>query len=255
VGVGAGGPHLYLGTSAWVGMHVDEPLFDLTGVGSLCAADPGRFFLIGEMENAGSCLKWFRDQLAREERERGERMGRGPYALLDEMAGRAEEGSGRLLFLPWMMGERCPFTQSTVRGAFLNLSFRHTRAHLVRAVMEGVAYHLRWIAEVVEGMGLPLPSLKVCGGGARSDIWAQILADVLGKKVERVASPHHVGSLGASIIARVALGKTDFRSAEREIGVEKEFLPSERRGIYDQLYQEFKSLQSTLSEFFERLNS
>ncbi len=255
VGVGAGGPHLYLGTSAWVGMHVEEPLFDLTGVGSLCAADPERFFLIGEMENAGSCLKWFRDQLAREERERGERMGRGPYALLDEMAGRVEAGSGKLLFLPWMMGERCPFIQSTVRGAFLNLSFRHTKAHLVRAVMEGVAYHLRWIAEVVEGMGLSLPSLRICGGGAKSEVWSQILADVLGKKVERVASPHHVGSLGASIVARVGLGKTDFRSAEREVKVEREFLPSEGREIYDPLYREFKSLQPMLSEFFERLNA
>jgi len=78
---------------------------------------------------------------------------------------------------------------------------------------------------------------------------------VLGKKVERVASPHHVGSLGASIVARVGLGKTDFRSAEREVKVEREFLPSEGREIYDPLYREFKSLQPMLSEFFERLNA
>ncbi|MEM2865558.1 MAG: FGGY-family carbohydrate kinase [Candidatus Hadarchaeales archaeon] len=256
VAVGAGGPHLYIGTSAWIGAHVEEPLFDLTGVGSICAADPSKFFLIGEMENAGACLKWFRETLAREERERAEREGKGPYQLLDELAAGVEAGSGKLLFLPWMMGERCPFTQSTARGAFLNLTFGHTKGHLVRAVLEGVAYHMRWILEVVEGMGLSLPSLRACGGGAKSEVWLQIFADVMGKKVERVSSPHHVGSLGAATIARVGLGKTDFPSAERSVRVEGEFLPSEKdREIYDRMYGEFKGMQGRLSEVFERLNT
>jgi len=256
VAVGAGGPHLYIGTSAWIGAHVEEPLFDLTGVGSICSADPSKFFLIGEMENAGACLKWFRENLAREERERAEREGKGPYQLLDELAARVEAGSEKLLFLPWMMGERCPFTQSTARGAFLNLTFGHTKGHLIRAIMEGVAYHMRWILEVVEGMGLPLPSLRACGGGAKSEVWLQIFADVMGKRVERISFPHHVGSVGAATIARVGLGKTDFPSAEKSVKVEREFLPSEeKREIYDRMYEEFKGMQGRLSEVFERLNT
>ncbi|MCU0270765.1 MAG: FGGY-family carbohydrate kinase [Acidimicrobiales bacterium] len=203
VGSGAvrpGDVHVCLGTSGWVCVTTPTGR-DLArhGVFALPAPQPGLFALVGEMETAGECLDWIATRLA--EGDDHARIG----ALLDE-AGSVPAGSDGLLFLPWLYGERSPVTDTTLRGGFLNLSLEHTRAHLVRAVLEGVACNLRWTLEVLAAAGHTGTTLRVIGGGARSDLWLQVLADATRRTVEVPAHPFAAGAMGAALTAAVGVG-------------------------------------------------
>lgn len=256
VGIGSGAirkgkKHLYLGTSSWIGLHTDEILVDPKAAGgTLFSGDPTKLIFCEEMESAGACMKWFRDVLGEEEKEIERSTGKSAYGLLDELAEKAEPGSRRLIFTPWMAGERCPFTDPNVRGGFINLSLRHEKKHLVRAVMEGVAYNARWVQENVERLGLKDQSLRACGGGAKSDIWLQIFADVMNKKIERIPSPQDVGCMGAAYVALVGLSVfKNFDSIEDAITIEKEFYPNdENRKVYNGIYDIFKTVPERLAD-------
>jgi len=254
---GEGQAHLYTGSSGWIATHVTEPRFDVTlGIGSICSAIPDKLLLIGQMENAGACLKWFRDALGGEEKAEAQRRHMRAYQVLDELAREVEPGAGKLIFMPWMLGERCPVINPALRGAFINLGFNHSKGHLVRAILEGVAYNTRWVLEGIEGLGFKVESLNAAGGGALSEVWLQIYADVLGKRIRQVQSPQEAGSRGAALMALVGLGiYNDFDSVAELVPLGRELEPGdEHRAIYDELYGCFKQLYEQLVLVYGRLN-
>jgi len=258
--IGDGEAHVYIGTSSWIGVHLRPEMYTLdpdTGMGTIFSGDPEKLLLTGEMENSGNCYRWFRDELGYKEVEEAKKAGKDPYYILDNEASKIPPGSDKLIFLPWMLGERAPLQDHTVRGGFVNLSLRHTRAHMVRAVLEGVAYHLRWIVDCIERLGFKIEWLNACGGGAQSPIWMQILADVTGKEIRRVHAPLDAPSLGTAMMVGVGLKVyKDFETAAKKlIKIEKVFTPDEKnRKVYEKLYGCFKEIYARLEDVFYELN-
>jgi xylulokinase len=198
VGSGAvrpGDAHVCLGTSSWLCVTTTK-VADLPthGVFSLPAAAPGTFATVGEMETAGECLDWLAGVVEAD------------VGSLIAQAADVPVGCEGLGFAPWLFGERAPVNDTAIRGVFLGLSLGHTRAHLVRSVLEGVAHNLVWLLEVAAGRGLAPRRLRIIGGGARSALWMQIVADATGLEVDAVEYPQFAGARGAALCAAVGTG-------------------------------------------------
>jgi xylulokinase len=253
--VGEGEGHIYLGTSGWVGVVTEKSPTGRYGVATIQSADPTKCFLIAEMETAGICLQWIADQFYRQEQSDPEM--ENIFALMDAAVQEVEAGSGRILFTPWMYGERSPVSDVYVRSTFLNLSCDHQREHMLRAVYEGVAYNLRWILEIMSHkFGWQQEVIRTIGGGARSDPWLQIIADVTGKRVEKVANPQQVGAVGAALVAAVGLDVyPDFQALKKVIQVTRTFEPNvANAGVYDELFDAYKKVYRTLKGIYRQLN-
>src|SRR5262249_34087550 len=199
--------HLYVGTSSWLTCHVPYKKTDLLhNMASLPSAIPGRYFVANEQETAGAALKFLRDRVLFDGSPPA-----GAYREFDRMAGQSPPGSGGVIFTPWLYGERTPVEDRFVRGGVHNPSLSATRDDLVRAVFEGVALNARWLLRAVERFtGHTLDPIRFIGGGARSAVWCQIFADVLGRTVEQVADPVNANARGAAMLAAVALGELTF---------------------------------------------
>lgn len=255
VGSGAISPgrmHLYLGTSAWVAAVIPEFSLLAEGLMPNACCDENNNALLGEMDNAGGCLKWFHEQLlSREDEEAAARDGLTIFQYMDRLADPVPPGSDGLIFLPWMWGERAPVEDDNVRGGFTSLALNHTKGHMIRAVLEGVGYHLRWIFSAVEKTGITQKEANVIGGGATTAIWLQILADITGVKLLQVEDPLDACARGAAMTAAVGLGfYKDFTEVEQAIKMTgKEFTPNpEHRVLYDNAYAQFRSLYPPLSD-------
>lgn len=239
--------HLYIGTSSWISGHVPfKKTAPTSNVASIPAALPGRYLIADEHETAGACLTFLRDNL-----------GLAPdLATLNAMAGAVPAGSGRVLFTPWLNGERSPVDDHTVRGGFHNLSLTTTAEQLVRSAFEGVAYNSRWLLEAVEKfVGRRLDSLAFIGGGADSDLWAQIHADVLGREIRQVADPVLANVRGAGLLALVALGRVTVEEIPAMVAIRRTFVPDPATaGEYDLLFGEFVELYKQTKGIFKRLN-
>jgi xylulokinase len=238
--------HLYVGTSSWLTCHVPSKKTDLLrNMATLPSAIPGRYFIANEQETAGACLTFLRDTLFFPDDGLGS--GTAPanfYARLDEQAASVPPGAGGVIFTPWLYGERTPVEDHTIRGGFHNLSLRSTRAHMVRAVLEGVACNGRWLLEAVEAFaGRRLESLRFIGGGARSEVWCQIYADVLNRRIEQVRDPVEANVRGAGLIAAAGLGYMGFEAVPGAVEVAQVFAPRpEHRRTYDRVYGAFRAL-------------
>jgi xylulokinase len=182
---------------------------------------------------------------------------RDVYGLVTEQAQEIPPGSRNLLYLPWPIGERCPFINPFVRSAFLNLSFDHNRPHMVRAVLEGVAYNTRWVKEALSTMGHEITQLNICGGGAKSDLWMQIFADVLNVPLRRVTTLQDAGTVGVALVAAVALGEyKSFDELEKIFTYDKEVNPDpERVTTYEKLYKAFRDIFDQFSGVCYQLNA
>ncbi len=204
VGMGivkAGAVSATIGTSGVVFAATDRPALDTHGrVHTFCHAVPGRWHVMGVTQGAGLSLRWFRDQFGA-----GTDDGRDPYERLSEEAARAPAGSDGALWAPYLMGERTPHLDPRARAALVGLTAIHTRAHVVRAIMEGVAFSLRDTFEIFREMSVPVETIRLGGGGARSHVWRQIQADVYGRAVETVAAEEGA-AYGAGLLAGVGAG-------------------------------------------------
>jgi xylulokinase len=240
--------HLYIGTSSWITCHVPFKKTDvLRNVASLPSPLPGKYFVADEQESAGVCVTWLRDNVL------------GPhesYAAVDMLANTSPPGSNGLLFTPWLNGERTPVDDHAVRGGWQNLSLQSTRADLARAVLEGVAFNSRWLLESVEKFaGRPFPWLHFIGGGAQSETWARILADVLDRPVRVVAHPIHANARGAALLGSLALGARTVDDIARAVTITNSFEPDRaNRATYDTLYQEFRNIYKANKRIYARLN-
>ena len=252
-----GDGHIYLGTSSWLCLSVRKPKsLGKVGIASVPSPDPNLFMMIGESEMAGACMDWFLRELAREKSEQAESTGHNLYALLDERIEAAEPGARNLIFTPWMFGERSPVADTTLHGAFLNLGLEHRQEDLMRAIYEGVAYNLRWLLEAVEKAGYPCPALRAIGGGAQSDTWMQVIADVTGRRMDAVSDPQQAGAVGCALAVAVALGVlNDYKEIKRVVRVRRSFEPrSELRPRYDRLFRVFQDTYPALSRAGLALN-
>lgn len=254
--VGEGDGHVYLGTSGWVGVVMEQACTGKSGIASIQSADPNKCLLIAETETAGACLQWIADQFYREEQL--DPVVGNVFRLMDETVAEAPVGSDSLIFTPWMYGERSPVADIYVRSSFINLSCDHKREHMVSAVYEGVAYNLRWMLELMrDKFGYDQGSLRAIGGGARGDPWLQIIADVTGKRVEKVDAPQEAGAVGAALVAAIGLGIYDgFPALKEVVKVDKVFHPdSSNADVYDRLYRGYREVYGALKGLFRKINA
>jgi len=195
-----------IGSSGVVFAHTDKLAIDPKGrVHTFCCAVPGAWHVMGVTQGAGLSLQWFRNQFCSQETEQAAREGTDPYEIMTSKAADVPIGADRLLYLPYLMGERTPHLDSNCRGVFFGLSAMHTRAHLIRAVMEGVSYSLFDCLSVLDEMGVKPETMLACGGGGSSPMWRQMLADVFGMPVATVKS-REGPALGVAILAAVGAG-------------------------------------------------
>lgn len=249
--------HLYVGTSSWLTCHVPFKKTDLwQNMASLPAAVPGRYFVANEQETAGAALTFLRDNILYFGRGGDVAEKRDAYRLFDRLAGEAPPGSGGVIFTPWLYGERTPVENHLLRAGFYNLSLRTDLPQLVRAVLEGVAFNTRWLLEAVEKfVGRRLDPIRFIGGGARSEIWSQIFADVLDRTIEGVEAPVEANVRGAAFLAVVALGLGDFSDLSRRVRIAQTFRPrAETRAIYDELFWAYRQIYRLNRGLYARLN-
>ncbi len=251
-------PHLYLGTSSWLTCHVPRKKTDIAhNMATLPSAIPGRYFVANEQETAGACLTFLRDNLLYHEDDLG--TGQAPddvLARLDQVAAAAPPGAGGVLFTPWLYGERTPIEDHLVRGGFFNVSLATRRPELVRAVLEGVALNSRWLLQAMDAFtGRTLDPIRFIGGGARSEVWCQIMADVLGRRIDQTEAPLQANVRGAGAIALVALGRASFEDMASRVRVGHSYTPrSETRAVYDRAFAAFREVYRRNRPIYRRLN-
>ena len=227
--------HLYLGTSCWLSCHVPYKRTDpLHSVASLPAAIPGRWLVSCEQQTAGVAFDRLRGLLAVTD----------GYHELERLAAAAPAGAHGLLFTPWLNGERTPVDDELVRGGLYNLTLATTRGDVSRAVLEGVALNARWMRDAVERLcRRRLDPVAFVGGGAQSALWAQIMADVLGRTVHRMEDPVTANLRGAALLARMALGELRAGELHGRPAVAAVHTPAaELRAHYDALFAAFRDL-------------
>ena len=195
-----------IGTSGVVFAHTDRMAIDKKGrVHTFCCAVPGAWHVMGVTQGAGLSLKWFRDNFCGAEKETAALMGVDPYYLMDKEAETVPVGANKLLYLPYLMGERTPHLDPNARGVFFGLSAIHTKKDMLRAVMEGVAYSLNDCLSVFHEMGVSISDMMACGGGGSSPLWRQMLADLYACDVKTLAS-REGPALGVALLAGVGAG-------------------------------------------------
>jgi xylulokinase len=233
-----------IGTSGVVFAATDRPALDPKGrVHTFCHAVPERWHVMGVTQGAGLSLRWFRDQFGA-----GEDDGRDPYERLSEEAARVPPGADGVLWAPYLMGERTPHLDPHARAALVGLSASHGRAHVVRAILEGVAFSLRDTFTIFEEMGVPVESIRLGGGGARSRVWRQIQADVYGREVELVEADEGA-AYGAALLAGVAGGawETVDDACAAAVRVRERARPeAEGARLMDERYKIFRAVYPAL---------
>ena len=250
--------HLYIGTSSWITCHVPYKKTDIFhNMATLPSAIPERYFIGNEQETAGGCLNYLRDQIFfNKDALSGGEPPPDVFRSFDVMAARVPPGSDRLIFMPWLYGERTPIEDRYVRGGFFNQSLRTTREYMVRAVFEGVAYNARWLLGGVEAfIKRPFAALNMIGGGAKSDVWCQIFADILGRPIRQVKDPILSNARGAACLASLGLGFMKVDDIPKHIQITKTYTPDPKnQRVYDALFQEFLGLYKRNRKAFARLN-
>lgn len=244
------------GTSGVVFAFLDEPAMDeKLRTHTFCHAVPGKWHVMGVMLAAGGSWRWLRDTLFFDEKVVAAQVGGDPYDFMTAEAATAPLGAERLLFLPYLTGERTPHPDPDARGVFFGLSLRHEKRHLARAVLEGVAYGLRDSFELIAALGVDMPQVRASGGGARSTLWRQIQADVSNREMS-VINVDEGAAFGAALIAGVGAGVySDVVSACRQtIRIVNTLAPQpEAAARYEQYYQLYRQLYTHLAKDFARL--
>ena len=245
-----------IGTSGVVYAHTKEIAIDPKGrVHTFCCAVPGEWHVMGVTQGAGLSLKWFRDNFCQDIIAEAKQKGVDPYDITNVMAQQSGISARRLLFLPYLMGERTPHLDPNARGAFVGLSAIHERGDMIRAIMEGVTYSLKDCLSVLEEMGVQPDNMLACGGGARSDLWRQMMADVYDMDVSTVDSKEGP-ALGVAILAMVGAGLYE----NVEVACQKVIRAhnttkkkAENTEKYEKVYRIYKDLYQHLKEDYSEL--
>jgi len=251
--------HISLGTSGWVAGHFTKRKLDIPHyTGCIGSTYPQKYYLgMAHQETAGVCLEWLKNKvLYHEQQLKEERKVLEIYQVLDQLAEQAGPGAEGLIFTPWMYGERCPLDDDFVRAGLFNIGLNHSREHIIRAVFEGIAFNTRWAMETLEKLYSKVDQLNIIGGGAKSNIWCQIMADITNRKINRVKDPQQAGAKGMALLASMTLGYIDsFEDIKNYIKIDRSFYPNpENRKLYDRLFKEFKNIYKQNKKWYKRMN-
>lgn len=269
--------HICIGTSDWLTCPVPYKRTSIKYMmASMPAAIPGRYFIANEQEIAGGCLTFLRDKILYHKDELlKEAALPDVYKIFDRIAESAPAGANGLIFTPWLFGERTPVEDHTLRGGIYNISLDSNREDLIRAVFEGVACNINWLLISIESFlkkkfidkqvlatrpdlkntSMIMPELNIIGGGAQSNVWCQILADVLKRKIRQVSNPIQANARGAAYIASVGLGYNNWEAISKNIEISNVFTPNpDNRETYNKLFKEFLNIYKMTKKFYRRLN-
>ena len=246
-----------IGSSGVVFAHTDNIAIDPKGrVHTFCCAVPNAWHVMGVTQSAGLSLKWFRDNLAWGEMETSLNMGVDPYYIMDKQAERVPIGANRLLYLPYLNGERTPHLDPNARGVFFGLCTMHKKSDMLRAVMEGVSYSLRDCVEVMAEMGISVNDMMATGGGGSSPLWRQMLADLYSCQVKTTLNKEGP-ALGVALLAAVGAGIYDSvqEACKEVIKPDKIQDPiAENSAEYDKVYRMYTKLYPAMKQSFEELS-
>jgi xylulokinase len=245
-----------LGTSGVVFAHTDSVKVDPgMRAHTFCHSVPNRWYLMGVMLSAGGSLRWLRDVFADTERNAAKQAGRDAYDIMADEASRAPVGSEGLVFLPYLSGERTPHKDADARGAFIGLSLRHGRAHVIRSVFEGITFGMRDSLSIMRKLGVPIDQIRATGGGAKSAFWRQMQADIYGAPVVTVSASEGP-AFGAALMGGVACGLFD-DLAEASDNLVKIVSTAEpdpaRAALYEDWYARFHALYPPLKPEFAHM--
>lgn len=276
IGVGAGAveigdTHIYSGTSGWVGTVVPEQLVDAGAMmAAIVGVNPETFNYFGELETSNKCVGWVKDHLALDEigvflKKYGsatdslEQVEFNMYDYLEEVINSIPAGSNGVVFTPWLHGNRCPFEDPNAAGMFFNIRLDTGKTELIRAVVEGICFHMRWMLERQEqkvNKFKTTDAVRFCGGGALGETTCQILADVLQRDVVVVESPQNIGAVGAAACIAVGIGVIPkMTDVKKLIPIKTTYHPKkENKQIYDRNFKVFKNLYKCNKENFAILN-
>ena len=273
IGVGAGASaqgdtHIYSGTSGWVSTVVDKSIVDASAmIAAVVGAEDGVYNYFAELETAGKCLEWVKDHLALDEigiylekkhiTDGYETKYTSLYDYMTDVVSKVPAGAGGVIFTPWLHGNRCPFEDPNARGMFFNISLETGKSEMIRAVLEGVCYHLRWFMETEEKKVKASEKVRFVGGGALSDLTCQILADCTGKIIETVDTPQNVGAMGAAVLVAIGTGAcSSVADSKKLIPAVKTFNPDKKlKPVYDKYFEVYKNLYKANKKNFADLNS
>ncbi|MFM8217654.1 MAG: xylulokinase [Planctomycetaceae bacterium] len=245
-----------MGTSGVVFAHSDEVQYDPEGrLHTFCHAVRGKWHMMGVVLSAGGSLQWYRNQLCQAEIAQARKLKVDPYELITQQAAQAPAGSEGLVFLPYLTGERTPHADPHARGAWVGLSLRHGRPHLARAVMEGATFAMRDSLQIIQGLKVPAKEVRLSGGGARSEFWRQLQADIYGLPVA-VTNSHEGPAYGVALLAAVGTGayKNVVEACAATIRTVSQTSPrSAERRLYDRLHPRYQHLYSSLKPNFASL--
>jgi xylulokinase len=272
IGVGAGAvnlgdTHVYCGTSGWVSTVVEKSMVDASAmIAAIIGADEGKFNYFAELETAGKCLEWVKDHLALDEiniylkkenvADSYESEYTSLYEYMNDVIDKVPAGSGGVIFTPWLHGNRCPFEDPDAAGMFFNIKLETGKTQMIRAVLEGICFHLRWMLECSDKKVKASDTIRFAGGGALSPVTCQILADITERCIETVEHAQDVGAFGAAMIALVGLGEIpSLDKAGDYIRVKDTYRPNpDHREVYERNYAVFKKLHGSNQKLFKMLN-
>lgn len=246
----------YLGSSSWIATCAREPLFDpARRTFTWVHLDPKLYSPCGTMQAAGGSYEWLRRALCRLEEGLASELALSPYELMNMAAEQVPPGAEGLLYLPYLMGERSPHWNPLARGAFVGLSTRHERRHLIRAAAEGVVMNLSTILEIL-AQQVRIKAVRVIGGGAKGRLWCQLLADVYRRPIQRLRWSEEATSLGAAVAGGVGVGLfSDYSVAHNLAEIVETTEPNqERAAIYRRIYRVFERAYEALVPVYEELS-
>ena len=269
IGSGAAGlndTHVYAGTSGWIATNVAKRHIDINNfTTSILGADDRCYVMVGEQETSGACMRWVRDHLALDEIgiylsahqvASSSSVDDSLFAFMDEVISTTPPGAGNVIFTPWLHGNRAPKQDVHARSMFFNIHGDTGKRQLIRAVLEGISFHKRWILEAMERKLGRRDSLCFVGGGAKSQVGCQIMADVMGRNITTIADTQNTGAIGATLVCLKGLGLIGDLALAREIvPILKTYTPrDEYAATYDKLFQVFIQLYAQNRKFFQQLN-
>ncbi len=262
IGAGTAGDydtHLYIGTSSWMTAHVPFKKTDIvSSLASVPCAVPGRYLLTALQATAGGNLTFLRDNIIYHKDELLQEADVPDiFKVLDQITERTPAGSNGVIYTPWIWGERAPVEDRTLRAGIYNLSLNNHREDIIRAFLEGIAMNTRWLMDPFEKfIGRKLQRINIVGGGAQSDVWCQIFADVLKVEIRQVSDPVQANARGAAWIGAVGLGEIKFGDLQALTQIRKTYTPNaSNRALYDERFDVFKTIYKQMNGIYRKLNS
>ena len=261
-----GDTHIYVGTSGWVSTYLDYQTVDINAmITGVLSAKHGYFNYYAELETAGKCFEWVMDHLALDEvgvylNQRKitdvESKYLSLYDFLSEEVSKVPPGANGVIFTPWMHGNRCPFEDSDAAGMFFNIRIKNGKRDMIRAVLEGICYHLRWLLECQMRKVKTSDPIRFVGGGALSPVTCQILADITGRTIETVNNSQEVGGVGTALAVAAGIKGVDVLELSRQlVKANHSYTPDPgNREVYERNYKVFKRLYKTNASNFKAIN-